>query len=224
VFAYGCPADQGRKKEKRTGKYIIPSIFSSMKKDIILAGVGGQGILSIAAAIGMAAVDSGLYLKQAEVHGMSQRGGDVHSDLRISDREIASDLIPEGHADLIISVEPMESLRYLPMLSNNGWLISNINPYVNIPDYPDTDAILNEIGKVPNHITIDANKIAADIGARRSANMVILGAASPFLGLDYEILTNAIKKLFSKKGSKIVETNVEALNQGKKFASQQIST
>jgi indolepyruvate ferredoxin oxidoreductase beta subunit len=195
-----------------------------MKKDIILAGVGGQGILSIAAAIGMAAVDSGLYLKQAEVHGMSQRGGDVHSDLRISDREIASDLIPEGHADLIISVEPMESLRYLPMLSGNGWLISNINPYVNIPDYPDTEAILDEIGKVTNHITIDANKIAADIGARRSANMVILGAASPFLGLEYEKLTEAVKKLFSKKGNKIVDTNIEALNKGKEFASQQIST
>lgn len=195
-----------------------------MKKDIILAGVGGQGILSIAAAIGMTAVDSGLYLKQAEVHGMSQRGGDVHSDLRIADQEIASDLIPEGHADLIISVEPMESLRYLPMLSSDGWLISNINPYINIPNYPDTTSILNEIHKIPNHITIDANKIAADIGSRRSANMVILGAASPFLGLDYEKLTGAIEKLFSKKGSKIVDTNIEAFNKGKEFASQQIST
>jgi indolepyruvate ferredoxin oxidoreductase beta subunit len=154
---------------------------------------------------------------------MSQRGGDVHSDLRISDQPVASDLIPEGHADLIISVEPMESLRYLPMLSREGWLITNVNPYVNIPDYPDIQVILDEIAKVPNHITIDANKIAADIGARRSANMVILGAASPFLGLEYEKLTYAIEKLFSRKGNAVVEANINALEQGKEFASQQIN-
>jgi len=106
-----------------------------MKQDIILAGVGGQGILSIAASIGMAAIDAGLHLKQAEVHGMSQRGGDVHSDLRISDKEIASDLIPQGKADIIISVEPMESLRYLPMLAPDGWVITNTNPHVNIPNH-----------------------------------------------------------------------------------------
>ncbi|MCD4681496.1 MAG: 2-oxoacid:acceptor oxidoreductase family protein, partial [Bacteroidales bacterium] len=105
-----------------------------MKKDIILAGVGGQGILSIAAIIGYAAVNTGLFLKQAEVHGMSQRGGDVQSNLRLSDKEIASDLIPKGKADLIISVEPMESLRYLPWLSTEGWLITNTNPYINIPN------------------------------------------------------------------------------------------
>ena len=145
-----------------------------MKKDIILAGVGGQGILSIAAAIGTAAISEGLFLKQAEVHGMSQRGGDVHSDLRISDREIASDLIPEGKADMILSVEPMESLRYLPMLASDGWLITNSNPYVNIPDYPEIDSIIGEINKVKQHIVIDANKIATDIGSKRSANMVIL--------------------------------------------------
>lgn len=189
-----------------------------MKKDIILAGVGGQGILSIAAAMGMAAVDSGLYLKQAEVHGMSQRGGDVHSDLRISDKEIASDLIPEGQADLIVSVEPMESLRYLPMLSKNGWVITNINPYVNIPNYPDIDEILNEIKKIPNHIIIDANKIATDLGSRRSANIVILGAASPFLGLEYEKLEAAIQKLFGRKGEEVVNLNLESLKQGRLFA------
>lgn len=191
-----------------------------MKKDIILAGVGGQGILSIAAAIGMAAIDSGLYLKQAEVHGMSQRGGDVHSDLRLSDKEIASDLIPEGQADLIISVEPMESLRYLPMLAPNGWLITNINPYVNIPDYPEVQTILDEIKKVPNHITIDANKIATDLGSRRSANMVILGAAAPFLGLGYDRLEQAIKNLFLRKGQNVVNDNLSALEQGKTFANK----
>ena len=195
-----------------------------MKKDIILAGVGGQGILSIAASIGMAAVDSGLYLKQAEVHGMSQRGGDVHSDLRISDQEIASDLIPEGQADLIVSVEPMESLRYLPMLSKEGWVITNTNPYVNIPDYPEIDDILAEIKKIPQHITIDANAIATELGSRRSANIVILGAASPFLGLTYEKLEKAIEKLFGRKGKEVVDLNLEALKQGNLYATKFIKS
>lgn len=193
-----------------------------MKKDIILAGVGGQGILSIAAAIGTAAISEGLFLKQAEVHGMSQRGGDVHSDLRISDKEIASDLIPEGKADMILSVEPMESLRYLPMLAPDGWLITNTNPYVNIPDYPEIDQIISEISKVKQHITIDANKIATDIGSKRSANMVILGAAAPFIGLRYESLEKAIHVLFGRKGEDVVNINLKALNEGFTFADKLI--
>ena len=193
-----------------------------MKKDIILAGVGGQGILSIAAAIGTAAISEGLFLKQAEVHGMSQRGGDVHSDLRISDKEIASDLIPEGKADMILSVEPMESLRYLPMLAPDGWLITNTNPYVNIPDYPEIDQIISEISKVKQHITIDANKIATDIGSKRSANMVILGAAAPFIGLKYESLEKAIHVLFGRKGEDVVNINLKALNEGFTFAGKLI--
>ncbi|MCB2219714.1 MAG: indolepyruvate oxidoreductase subunit beta [Bacteroidetes bacterium] len=194
-----------------------------MKKDIILAGVGGQGILSIAAAIGTAAINEGLYLKQAEVHGMSQRGGDVHSDLRISDREIASDLIPEGKADMILSVEPMESLRYLPMLAADGWLITNTNPYVNIPNYPEIDSIMAEVKKVNQHIAIDANKIAADMGSKRSANMVILGAAAPFIGLPYESLQKAITDIFSRKGEAVVNVNLKALSEGYAFAKKLIN-
>jgi len=185
-----------------------------MKKDIILAGVGGQGILSIAAVIGKAAVNSGLYLKQAEVHGMSQRGGDVHSDLRISDKPIASDLIPEGDADVIISVEPMESLRYLPMLIVDGWLITNSKPYVNINNYPDINEVLNEISQLPNHIILDADKIALDIGSKRSANMVILGAAAPFIGLGKEILREAIREQFKSKDEDIIRINLIAFDKG----------
>jgi len=188
-----------------------------MKKDIILAGVGGQGILSIAATIGMAAIRQGLFLKQAEVHGMSQRGGDVHSDLRISDREIASDLIPEGCADMIISVEPMESLRYIPMLAADGWLITNTTPYKNIPNYPSLDDVLAAVDKFPQHIAIDANQMALDLGAKKSANMVILGAASPFIGLEFETLERAIMEIFRKKGQDIVNTNIEALRKGRDF-------
>jgi indolepyruvate ferredoxin oxidoreductase beta subunit len=189
-----------------------------MKNDIILSGVGGQGILSIAAIIGLAAVANDLYLKQSEVHGMSQRGGDVQSHLRLSDRPVASDLIPYGKADLIISVEPMESLRYLPWLADKGWLVTNSNPFINIPDYPSLDEILNEIKKIKNHFIIDADEIAKKAGSARSGNIVILGAASPYIDMPFESLEDAIRKLFGKKGDHIVETNLKALRAGKEFS------
>jgi indolepyruvate ferredoxin oxidoreductase beta subunit len=189
-----------------------------MKNDIILAGVGGQGILSIAAIIGYAAVDSSLNLKQAEVHGMSQRGGAVQSHLRISDQTIYSDLIPAGRAKLILSVEPMESLRYLPYLSENGWLITNTKPFVNIANYPDEDVLKKEITSLPRHIVIDADQIAKEAGSSRAMNMVMLGAASPFLDVEYEKLRDGIKFIFGRKGEKIVETNLKALEAGRKFA------
>lgn len=189
-----------------------------MKKDIILAGVGGQGILSIAATIGTAALSKGLYLKQAEVHGMSQRGGDVQSNLRISDREIASDLIPMGKADMIISVEPMESLRYLPMLSAGGWLITNTKPFINIKNYPAMDKIMAEIEIFPRHIALDADEIARQMGSPKSANMVILGAASPFLDIEYESLQEAIRSIFRKKGDEVVQVNLDALEAGRNLA------
>ncbi len=193
-----------------------------MKKDIILGGVGGQGILSIAAVIGYAAIDMGLFIKQAEVHGMSQRGGDVQSNLRISDREIFSDLIPQGKADLIISVEPMESLRYIPMLSPDGWLITNSEPFINIPNYPELEKIHNEIRSFPRHVLIEADKMAKEINAAKSANMIILGASSPFLGIEFEKLENAIKAIFGKKGDDVIQTNLNALNLGREFALKHI--
>lgn len=189
-----------------------------MKKDIILAGVGGQGILSIAASIGLAAVEAGMFLKQAEVHGMSQRGGDVQSNLRLSDKEIASDLIPYGQADMILSVEPMESLRYLPWLSKEGWLITNATAFQNIPNYPNKDELMAEIKKQPKHIIIDADFIAKELGSARSANMVMLGAASPFLEIEYKYLEIAIRKLFGSKGEKVVQLNLDALIAGEEFA------
>jgi indolepyruvate ferredoxin oxidoreductase beta subunit len=186
-----------------------------MKTDIIISGVGGQGILSIAATIGLAAVANKLYLKQSEVHGMSQRGGDVQSHFRLSDKPIASDLIPFGKADLIISVEPMESLRYLPWLSKDGWIVTNSVPMVNITDYPPEEDIINEIKKVKNHIIIDADTIAKEAGSSKAGNIVILGAASPFIQMPYSSLEDAIRKLFGKKGEEIVEINLKALKAGR---------
>lgn len=194
-----------------------------MKKDIILAGVGGQGILSIAAAIGYAAVEEGLFAKQSEVHGMSQRGGEVQSHLRLSDREIASDLIPFGKADIIISVEPMEGLRYLPMLSPEGWLITNTTPFINIPNYPEMDRLMAEINSLPRHIALDADEIAHRIKSPKSANMVILGASTRFLDIDILKLENAVRNIFGAKGEAVVASNLLAMRSGREFTEKELS-
>lgn len=189
-----------------------------MKTDIILAGVGGQGILSIAASLGMAALANGLQIKQAEVHGMSQRGGAVQSHMRISDEDIASDLIPKGGANIILSVEPMESLRYLPFLHEDGWLVTNVTPFVNITNYPEMDNLMTEIKKVKNHIAIDADHIANEIGSKRSSNIVMLGAASPFIDMPFEKFEEGIRQIFGRKGEEVVEANLAALRAGREFS------
>lgn len=178
-------------------------------------GSRGQGILSIASTIGLAAIDNNLFLKQSEVHGMSQRGGDVQSHLRLSGKPIASDLIPYGKADLIISVEPMESLRYLPWLSKTGWLVTNSAPFINISDYPPIEEIFKEIRKIKNNKIIDADDIAKETGSSRSGNMVILGAASHYIDMPFKSLENAVRKLFQRKGEEIVTINLKALNAGR---------
>ncbi|HPS65184.1 MAG TPA: indolepyruvate oxidoreductase subunit beta [Ignavibacteria bacterium] len=189
-----------------------------MKKDIILAGVGGQGILSIAASIGFAAVQAGLFLKQAEVHGMSQRGGDVMSHLRLSDSEIASDLIAFGKADMIISVEPMEALRYLNYLSDDGWIITNTRPFINIPNYPDIELLKSEFKNVPNVVAFDADEEARIIKSPKSMNMIVLGAASPYLDIDFETLKKGVSILFKSKGEAIINSNIAALERGREIS------
>ena len=180
-----------------------------MKQDIILSGVGGQGILSIATVIGKAALDQGLFIKQAEVHGMSQRGGDVQSNLRLSSSPIFSDLVPMGGCDLIISLEPMEALRYLPYLAKDGWIVTSTAPFLNIPNYPEMEKIQAELSRLPHVISLDADAIAKEIKSPRSANMVLLGAAASVLkGLSKESLEDGIQAVFARKGEAIVETTV----------------
>lgn len=193
-----------------------------MKLDIILSGVGGQGILSIAAIIGEAALNEGLHIKQAEVHGMSQRGGDVQSNLRISSTEIHSDLIAKGTADAIISLEPMEALRYLPYLSPKGWIVANSTPFINIPNYPDIETILKELSSLPNVILLDVDALAKEAGSARSTNMVLLGAASVILGMEHTKLEGAITCVFSRKGEAIVEMNIKAFRAGRAAGENQI--
>ncbi len=189
-----------------------------MKTDIILAGVGGQGILSIAAVIGLAAVKEDLYIKQSEIHGMSQQGGEVYSHLRLSDKPVHSDMIPLGQGDLILSVEPLESLRYLPFLKEEGWLVSNTAPYENIDNYPDREKLFEEIRRRPNHLLVDAGTLAREAGSARAANMVMLGAAEPFIQVSEEHLVEAIRQLFARKGEKVVETNIKAFRAGREEA------
>ncbi|MDR0700264.1 MAG: indolepyruvate oxidoreductase subunit beta [Tannerella sp.] len=191
-----------------------------MKTDIILSGVGGQGILSIAAVIGEAALKKGLYMKQAEVHGMSQRGGDVQSNLRLSDKPVSSDLIPLGQADLIISLEPMESLRYLPYLKKDGWVVTNSQPLVNIPHYPDMEMIYKELEKLPHKVILDVGAIAKDLGSPRVANIVILGAATSFLGLGYDKIAEGIISVFARKSKEVIELNLKALQAGYDIANE----
>ena len=186
-----------------------------MKRDIILAGVGGQGILSIATVIGDAALNEGLYLKQAEVHGMSQRGGDVQSNLRLSSDPIYSDLIPKGGADLIISLEPMEALRYLPYLKLDGWIVTSSKPFINIPNYPAIGEVLAHIKAVEHHVLVDVEALAKEAGApAQAANMVLLGAAIPMLGIDHDKIMEGVRRIFARKGEAIVNSNVAAIEAG----------
>lgn len=185
-----------------------------MKIDIILCGVGGQGILSIAAALGATALRNQLNIKQAETHGMSQRGGDVVSHMRISDKTIYSDLIPTGGADMILSVEPLEALRYLPFLSPTGYVVTNVTPFKNIGNYPEENKIMEQLNKLPHVIAIDADTIASEMNAKRSSNIVMLGAASPFLKMDYASFENGIRDIFGRKGQEIVDMNLAALKAG----------
>lgn len=190
-----------------------------MHKNIILAGIGGQGILTLAAIVDHAAMQSGLQIKQAEVHGMSQRGGAVQSHLRISDKEIYSDLIPKGKADLILSLELMESLRYLPFLAKDGIIITATETVKNIPDYPEEEQIVQQIKDSGfNHIFVDARKTAREAGSPKVENVVMIGLASKFLGIEKHQFQNSLKELFADKGDNIVALNLKAFDLGEEIA------
>ena len=186
-----------------------------MKKDIILAGVGGQGILTIATIIGDAATSAGLNLKQAEVHGMSQRGGDVQSNLRLSTETIHSDLIKQGAADLIISMEPMEALRYIPYLHKEGWVVTSSHPFKNIPNYPEEETLIKELAELPQVASLPIEDVAKENSLPKSANVVLLGMAAKYIEiLTPEQLRESIARVFASKGEMVVEANQKAFDLG----------
>lgn len=186
-----------------------------MKKDIILAGVGGQGILTIATIIGDAAAVAGLSLKQAEVHGMSQRGGDVQSNLRLSTDTIHSDLIKQGATDIIISMEPMEALRYISYLNNDGWVVTSSHTYKNIPNYPDEQSLMEELQALPHAAILPIDDLAKENNVPKSANVVLLGMAAKYIEiLSPEQLRESVKRVFAQKGEKVVEMNCKAFDIG----------
>jgi indolepyruvate ferredoxin oxidoreductase, beta subunit len=189
-----------------------------MKQDIILAGVGGQGILSIAYVIDNAALADGLAFKQAEVHGMAQRGGAVQSHMRLADGRIWSDLIPKGEADMILSVEPLEALRYLDTLRPDGIVVTSSTPFRNIPDYPDLDQVLAALRQAPRTVVVDSEKLAKEAGTVKAQNIVLLGAASSFLILKEASLRRTIEDLFRGRGPTVLEANLKAFELGQKAA------
>lgn len=192
-----------------------------MIKNIILAGVGGQGILTIAAILDYAAMKKDWHIKQAEVHGMSQRGGAVESHLRIADRPIYSDLIPLGEADIILSLEPMEALRYLPFLADDGIIITAKQPFVNIANYPDYDEVVQNVKNTgKSSIFVDTQELAREAGNVRAENVVMVGAAANYLGFSKEELKDSIRAMFGSKGEKIVEVNLKAFELGYEYVNR----
>lgn len=192
-----------------------------MKFDIILAGVGGQGGLSVSVVIARAAMAAGLQVKQSEVHGMSQRGGEVLAHLRISDRQIQSPTISKGGADLILAFEPLEALRYVEWLSpESGTVVTASTPIRNIPDYPALEEILSEIRGLPRHRIIEADVIARAAGNPKAANLVLVGASADLLPIPPELLRDEIARLFARKGEAVVQANEKAFAEGRRAFEQ----
>jgi len=187
---------------------------SRVKYDIILAGVGGQGVLSLAAVIALGAQKAGLKVRQSEVHGMAQRGGAVLAHLRLSDSEIAGDLIPLGRASMILSMEPLEALRYLRYLGEGGIVVTSSDPVVNIRNYPEKNEIISEIEKLPESLIVHSTKRAKEAGSVKATNMVMVGAAADFLPLSPAVLEEAIRDIFRSKGEDVTDINIKAFRIG----------
>jgi len=185
-----------------------------MKTDLILAGVGGQGILSIGAIVARACIREGFRAKQSETHGMSQRGGSVVAHLRLSDEPIRSDMIPRGVADLIVSLEPLEGLRYLDYLSPRGHLVTAEDPIRNFDAYPETEKVLQAVRALPRATLVPAAALARKAGSPLAMNMVLVGSIAPYLAAEPTALEQEIRRTFARKGEKLVEINCRAFRAG----------
>lgn len=190
----------------------------SIHTDILFAGVGGQGVLSIASLIAAAAVGRKLHVKQGEVHGMAQRGGAVQACLRISDQPIHSDLVAQGTADAILSLEPIEALRYLPWLGPAGTVVTALDPFANIPNYPPMEEVTAKLRELPRVILVEAERLAKEAGSVRASNVVMVGACAHLLPMPPEIIEEMIRMMFERKGPKMVDVNLRAFAAGREAA------
>ena len=185
-----------------------------MKVDVVIAGVGGQGVLTAAAILAEAGRRCGLSVKQGEIHGMSQRGGAVSANLRMNDGPVASDLIPKGAANMILSLEPVEALRWLAYLAPHGVVVSSSSPVRNVPDYPDLEEVLAALSKLPHSVVVEADPLARAAGSVRANNIVMLGAAAGFLPVPQATLEACVVDFFTPKGDKMVALNRRAFAAG----------
>ncbi len=183
--------------------------------NIVIAGVGGQGVLMASKVLAESALASGLDVKQNEVHGMAQRGGSVISFVRIGD-EVASPVVMPGTADLLISFEPLEALRYIHYLKPGGRLVYNrvrINPSTvaaGMAVYP--DEVETQIVEACDEAHgIEALSIAREAGNGKAVNMVMVGTVMKYLPLKKEIITRVVQQVSQGKG---VEVNLKALAGG----------
>ena len=190
-----------------------------MNADIILAGVGGQGILSVAEIMADVAVLEENEVKYCETHGMAQRGGSVMAHLRIADHPIHSDLIPRGVADMILSLEPLEALRYLEFLGPTGMIVTAAECVHNFDNYPDEERLLAHLHALPQTCVVEAETLARRAGSTLAANMVMAGAASRHLALDPALIETRIAQYFARKGPRVVEVNLSAFRLGREVPS-----
>jgi indolepyruvate ferredoxin oxidoreductase beta subunit len=187
------------------------------KTDILITGVGGQGILLASTVIGRTAIKAGLSVRSTETHGMAQRGGSVVSHLRIGN--VYSPMIPKGSADFLIAFEPLEAVRNADYLKDGCWAVVNtetINPTgekKKIGNYPPVEDILMALMEFANIIPIDATNLAREAGSPLTLNMVLLGAVAALEGFPLETgdLKGMVKVLVPPK---TVETNIKAFESG----------
>lgn len=185
--------------------------------NILLSGVGGQGVLLASTILSNAALNQGLDIKQSEVHGMSQRGGSVVSHVRIGNA-VHSPIVPEGQCDILVGFEPLEGLRHAHNVRKDGvviYAIDRINPstvsagFAAYPEDMDQRFAAFPIKKVP----VDAGTLAAQAGNRRSANVVLVGALSKYVDFPEEVWQKA---LAASIPAKLLELNKVAFDLGRK--------
>lgn len=182
---------------------------------VIVAGVGGQGAITVSQLILGAAWKSGYYTLQSEVHGMSQRGGSVNAQILFDKKEVTSPVIMEGRGDLLIGLEPLETLRYLNLLDEGAFVISSVSPIKNMMTYPEIGKIIAELKKIPGVLLIDTEKLSVELDNKNAGNMILLGVASKHLPFEDNTWYEVINERFEGKSEVLIKKNIEAFEYGK---------